>query len=115
LIVKIDYDSISAGFQYETDNENITVRFNNEHSVGDVCSIYINKTTQSEGTIKSIVKSESEISKTISFNKKDTKLTTNPAYTRHANSTKVRCEIRYGHDDSIYKLVGVLIDYIKAP
>jgi hypothetical protein len=114
LIIKIDYDSILAGTPYETDNENITVRFNNEHSVGDVCSIYIN-TTQSEGTIKSIVKSESEISKTISFNKKDTKLTTNPAYTRHANSTKVRCEIRYGHDDSIYKLVGVLIDYIKAP
>ena len=24
-------------------------------------------------------------------------------------------EIRYGHDDSVFELVGVFIDYIKAP
>lgn len=34
---------------------------------------------------------------------------------RYGNSTKVRCEIRYGTDDSIFKLIKVYIDYIKAP
>lgn len=34
---------------------------------------------------------------------------------RYGNASKVRCEIRYGYDDSIYKLTEVRIDYIKAP
>lgn len=38
-----------------------------------------------------------------------------PAYLRHNNSTKVRCEIRYGNDTSVFKLQYVLIDYIKSP
>ena len=38
-----------------------------------------------------------------------------PAYLRHANQTDVQMEIRYGKDDSVFKLVEVLVDYIKAP
>lgn len=34
---------------------------------------------------------------------------------RNANSSDVRCEIRYGDDNSIYELDKVMIDYIKAP
>lgn len=34
---------------------------------------------------------------------------------RYGNASTVRCEIRYGRDDSVYKLVKVFIDYIKAP
>lgn len=34
---------------------------------------------------------------------------------RYGNSSKVRCEIRYGHDNSIFTLEKVLIDYIKSP
>lgn len=34
---------------------------------------------------------------------------------RYGNASKVRCEIRYGNDSSVYKLEYVLIDYIKAP
>lgn len=34
---------------------------------------------------------------------------------RYGNPTNVRMEIRYGHDDSVFELVGVFIDYIKAP
>lgn len=34
---------------------------------------------------------------------------------RYGNSSKVRCEIRYGYDNSVYQLEKVLIDYIKAP
>lgn len=38
-----------------------------------------------------------------------------PAYLRHANPSRVRCEIRYGKDSSVFELVAVEIDYIKAP
>lgn len=34
---------------------------------------------------------------------------------RHANPTNVRCEIRYGKDNSVFELVEVLIDYLKTP
>lgn len=34
---------------------------------------------------------------------------------RYGNSTNVRMEIRYGHDSSVFELVGVFVDYIKAP
>lgn len=34
---------------------------------------------------------------------------------RYGNSSKVRMEIRYGKDDSIFKLDKVYIDYLKAP
>lgn len=38
-----------------------------------------------------------------------------PANTRKANASKVRLEIRYGDDSSIFEPVAVYIDYIKAP
>lgn len=38
-----------------------------------------------------------------------------PAYLRHSNVTEVRCEIRYGKDDSVFELVEVLVDYLKSP
>jgi hypothetical protein len=34
---------------------------------------------------------------------------------RYGNSSTVRMEIRYGHDDSIFSLEKVFIDYIKTP
>lgn len=34
---------------------------------------------------------------------------------RYGNVSNVRCEIRYGTDDSIFELTSVYIDYIKAP
>lgn len=34
---------------------------------------------------------------------------------RYGNASKVRCEIRYGRDDTVFELQKVLIDYIKAP
>lgn len=34
---------------------------------------------------------------------------------RYGNPTSVRCEIRYGEDDTLFELIGVKIDYIKAP
>lgn len=34
---------------------------------------------------------------------------------RYGNSSKVRCEIRYGRDNSVYSLESVHVDYIKSP
>lgn len=34
---------------------------------------------------------------------------------RYGNKSKVRMEIRYGTDDSVFKLNNVFIDYLKAP
>jgi hypothetical protein len=37
------------------------------------------------------------------------------AYIRHSNPSSIRCEIRYGKDDSVFKLEEVVVDYIKSP
>lgn len=37
------------------------------------------------------------------------------SYIRYGNQSSVRMEIRYGTDDSLFKLKKVYIDYIKAP
>ena len=34
---------------------------------------------------------------------------------RYGNASKVRLEIRYGKDNSVFQLVAIKIDYIKAP
>ena len=34
---------------------------------------------------------------------------------RYGNASKVRMEVRYGHDDSVFTLVKVFVDYIKTP
>lgn len=34
---------------------------------------------------------------------------------RYGNASNVRCEIRYGGDDTLFTLIGVAVDYIKAP
>ena len=34
---------------------------------------------------------------------------------RYGNSTAIRCEIRYGHDTSVFKLTNIYVDYIKSP
>ena len=38
-----------------------------------------------------------------------------PTATRIGNTSSVRCEIRYGKDDSLFQLVEVHIDYVKCP
>lgn len=49
-----------------------------------------------------------EVSKDISLVEKSTAV-------RVANPSNVRCEIRYGKDDSLFQLVEVQIDYVKSP
>jgi hypothetical protein len=38
-----------------------------------------------------------------------------PAGLRYGNPSGVRCEIRYGKDNSVFSLQNVFIDYIKVP
>lgn len=38
-----------------------------------------------------------------------------PIASRIGNASNVRCEIRYGWDDSVFQLVEVQIDYVKVP
>lgn len=54
-------------------------------------------------------------SRTISLNKHVVNTVEKPAYLRHSNPQKVRMEIRYGKDDSVYELVEVRVDYVKSP
>lgn len=46
---------------------------------------------------------------------KDVSLVEKPTAVRLANPSNVRCEIRYGKDDSLFQLVEVQIDYVKSP
>lgn len=54
--------------------------------------------------------------RTISLANIDNKsLVEREAGVRYGNPTNVRMEIRYGHDSSVFELIGVMIDYIKSP
>ena len=53
--------------------------------------------------------------KSDSLNKHITSTIEKPATIRVSNPQKVRMEIRYGRDNSIYELVEVRIDYVKSP
>ena len=46
---------------------------------------------------------------------KDISLVEKPTAVRVANPSNVRCEIRYGKDDSLFQFVEVQIDYVKSP
>ena len=56
-----------------------------------------------------------EISLTLPNTYNITSLVDKDAYIRHSNPSSVRCEIRYGKDDSVFKLEEVVVDYIKSP
>lgn len=61
---------------------------------------------------------KTNFNRTITFNgSQTTNISTIEKQTayRYGNTSKVRCEIRYGKDSSVYLLEDVLIDYIKAP
>lgn len=53
----------------------------------------------------------------LNVNGKDTQvsLIEKPIALRAGNTSNVRCEIRYGKDDSLFQLVEVQIDYVKCP
>lgn len=66
-----------------------------------------------------IEKQNSNFQRTFKLNVdgKDTQvsLVEKPIALRAGNTSNVRCEIRYGKDDSLFQLVEVQIDYVKCP
>ena len=48
-------------------------------------------------------------------NTKEVSLVEKPTAVRFGNASNVRCEIRYGKDDSLFQLAEVQIDYVKCP
>ena len=56
-----------------------------------------------------------DLFKTIEFNGNDISNVERKGQVRYGNTSKVRCEIRYGTDRSLFELIGVYIDYIKTP
>lgn len=72
--------------------------------------------TATEATVGDTTGTISNFPRTISLNGiTNTSVVEKEAGQRYGNASGVRCEIRYGHDDSVFKLVGVAIDYIKSP
>lgn len=61
------------------------------------------------------IKTEAPFSRTINLNDYPVSVVEKPAAVRFANPQQVRMEIRYGRDKSVYKLIGVVVDYVKAP
>lgn len=62
-----------------------------------------------------LVEQTSNFSRTFKLNGKDQSVVEKPIASRIGNASNVRCEIRYGWDDSLFQLVEVQIDYVKVP
>ena len=76
-------------------------------------------TTKIEGaTMDDLSTKKSNFPRTIKLGKPDSRTVSTverDTGTRYGNASNVRMEIRYGHDDSVFKLEKVFIDYIKSP
>ena len=60
----------------------------------------------------------SNFQRTYKFGENDTdriSLVQKPIAARIGNTSNVRCEIRYGKDDSLFQLAEVQVDYVKCP
>lgn len=57
----------------------------------------------------------SNFQRTFQLNDQSISLVEKPIAARIGNTSNVRCEIRYGKDDSLFQLVEVQIDYVKCP
>lgn len=60
----------------------------------------------------------SNFQRTYKFGENDTdriSLVEKPIAARIGNTSNVRCEIRYGKDDSLFQLAEVQVDYVKCP
>ena len=72
--------------------------------------------TDTDGSVATSTNGGSNFQRTFQLNNnQQISLVERPTATRIANPTNVRCEIRYGKDDSLFQLVEVQIDYVKSP
>lgn len=81
----------------------------------------IGLTQNKDGSLNTVnsgnfIMNDSSPAKTITIDDHDQgSIVERAAGVRYGNISTVRCEIRYGSDDSIFKLKQVYVDYIKAP
>lgn len=77
------------------------------------------KVTSDDGSVATNTSDGSNFQRTFKLKNgevsKDISLVEKPTAVRVANPSNVRCEIRYGKDDSLFQLVEVQIDYVKSP
>lgn len=71
----------------------------------------IYKVTEQDGDEDDVL----NLPRTITIGGKKQSLIQKNTANRYGNASKVRMEIRYGKDDSVFELQEVLIDYIKTP
>lgn len=57
----------------------------------------------------------SNFNRTFKLGDEDKSVVEKPIASRVGNASKVRCEIRYGKDDTLFQLAEVHIDYVKVP
>ena len=63
-----------------------------------------------------VTEGQSNLPRTISLkNIQNKSIVEKESGVRYGNPSSVRCEIRYGKDNSVFELQSVVIDYIKAP
>lgn len=57
----------------------------------------------------------SNFSRTFKLGNGDASVVEKPIASRIGNASTVRCEIRYGKDDTLFQLAEVQVDYVKVP
>ena len=82
----------------------------------DIANVY--QVTSSEGAIADEDNPGSNFQRTFKLadkNETEISLVEKPIAARIGNTSNVRCEIRYGKDDSLFQLAEVQVDYVKVP
>ena len=78
----------------------------------------VNTNMNSDGTVSS-TEGTSNLPRTFKINVNNQEKTYStvekPIASRIGNASTVRCEIRYGKDDSLFQLAEVQVDYVKVP
>lgn len=85
--------------------------FDFETGKGTDMSEGVYKVTEQDGAEGDVL----NLPRTITIGKNKQSLIQKNTANRYGNASKVRMEIRYGKDDSVFELQEILIDYIKTP
>lgn len=85
--------------------------FDLETGKGTDMSEGVYKVTEQDGAEGDVL----NLPRTITIGKNKQSLIQKNTANRYGNASKVRMEIRYGKDDSVFELQEILIDYIKTP
>ena len=121
LDVYYTYTEVSEGDEFSTRSKPNTEFQPTIYYSKDLKTWYQDKNFTTVATISNFDASnvktvqKEPFSRTISLNKYVVNTVEKPAYLRHSNPQKVRMEIRYGKDNSVYELVEVRVDYVKSP